>query len=53
MRETVDEKLNSKNYIATSNTAREELLHKILFLKDTIENNEGYKLLYQIQKKGR
>ena len=37
---------NSKNYIATSNTAREELLHKILFLKDTIENNEGYKLLY-------
>lgn len=37
---------NSKNYKATSKNAREELLHKILFLKDTIENNEGYKLLY-------
>lgn len=37
---------NSKNYLTNSRTAREELMHKITFLKDTIENNEGYKLLY-------
>ena len=37
---------NAKNYETSSTSAREELLHKILFLKDTIENNEGYRLLY-------
>lgn len=37
---------NSKNYVRESKSAREELLNKILFLKDTIENNEGYKILY-------
>ncbi len=37
---------NSKKHKTTTTSAREELLHKILFLKDTIENNEGYRLLY-------
>ena len=37
---------NGKNYNNTAASAREELLNKLKFLKDTIENNEGYKLLY-------
>lgn len=41
---------NSKNYVNESKSARGELLNKILFLKDTIENNEGYKILYHKDK---
>lgn len=41
---------NDTNFKKISRNAHEELLNKVLFLKDTIENKEGYKLLYQKDK---
>lgn len=37
---------NGNQFVNNATTAREELQNKLNFLKDTIENNEGYKLLY-------
>lgn len=37
---------NKQHFNYQASNSREELINKITFLKDTIENNEGYKLLY-------
>lgn len=37
---------NIENLKINSSSARNELMSKLLFFKDTIENKEGYKLLY-------